>query len=310
MIIDFHTHPWLPRHLSPATEAFIRGISPAVTQHGDRLEDPAFAADVLRSEGVQRAVVLPEHCPETSGNVRTETVLAFCAAAPDFYLPFASIHPRLDPDPAGLLQRYIDAGVRGLKIYPSYQFFHPDEERVYPLYELCEAAAIPLLVHVGSSVIPGTRLEFCHPRHLAPVARDFPGLPVVMAHGGRGHWYRECAHLAATLPNIYIDVTGLVPSRLLEHFPELPALVDKVVFGSDWPAMPKSVAHNVAAIGALGLDDDGLDAILHRNAGRLLGLGGAADSAADASGPMESRDPPHGSDRALPGAGQPPGAGH
>ena len=140
MIIDFHTHPWMPRRLNAATEAFIRGISPAIAQHGDRLEDPAFAADVLRSEGVRRAVVLPEHCPETSGNVRTEHVLGFCAAAPDFYLPFASINPNLDPDPPALLAAYIDAGARGLKIYPSYQFFTPDEERLYPIYDACQTA--------------------------------------------------------------------------------------------------------------------------------------------------------------------------
>ncbi len=272
MIIDFHTHPWMPGRLNDATEAFIRGISPAIAHHGDRLEDPAFAADVLRSEGVHHAVVLPEHCPETSGNVRTEHVLAFCAAAPGFYIPFASINPNLDPDPAALLSDYIGAGVRGLKIYPSYQFFHPDEERLYPLYELCQAATIPLLVHVGSSVIPGTRLEYCHPRYLDPVARDFPRLPVVMAHGGRGHWYRECAELTARRSNVHIDVTGLVPSRLLDHFPELPAIAEQVVFGSDWPAMPKSVAHNVRAIRALGLREDALEAILWRNSARLLHL--------------------------------------
>ncbi len=271
MIIDFHTHPWLPASLNPPTRDFIRGISPAVIHHGDRLSDPAFAADLLRSEGVARAVVLPEHCPRTSGEVRTEQVLAFCAAVPDFYLPFASIHPDLDPEPTTLLRRYIELGARGLKLYPSYQFFYPDDDRVYPIYDVCQSAGIPLLVHVGSSVIPGTRLDFCHPRHLEPVARDFPGLPVVMAHGGRGHWYEECARLTAELPNVYIDVTGLVPSKLLDHFPGLAGL-DRIIFGSDWPAMPKSVLHNVRAIRDLGLEPTVLDRIFRRNAGRLLDL--------------------------------------
>lgn len=272
MVVDFHTHPWLPHDLNPPTETFIRDISPAVERYGDRLSDPVFAADVLRAQGADRAVVLPEHCPQTSGNVRTETVLDFCNAEPSFYLPFASLHPDLDPDPVGALRRWLDRGVRGLKLYPSYQFFHPDEERLWPVYELCQDAGIPLLVHVGSSVIPGTRLEYCHPRHLEPVARAFPGLPVVLAHGGRGHWYEECARMTASMDNVYIDVTGLVPYRLLEHFPDLADLADRVVFGSDWPAMPKSVTHNVAAIRRLGLDDDVTDRILRRNAHRLLGL--------------------------------------
>lgn len=271
-VIDFHTHPWLPRYLNPATESFIRRISPAVAEHGERLSDPAYAADVLRAEGLARAVVLPEHCPETSGNVRTETVLEHCAAEPDFYLPFASLNPNLDPDPLDALDRWIGAGVRGLKLYPSYQFFRPDEPRMYPIYERLQEARLPLLLHVGSSVIPGTELDYCHPRHLEPVARDFPALPVVMAHGGRGHWYRECARLTRERTNVYIDVTGLVPSRLLAHFPDLPTLAERVVFGSDWPAMPKSPGHNVAAIRQLGLDDDALDRILRQNAARLLGL--------------------------------------
>jgi uncharacterized protein len=271
-VVDFHTHPWLPQHLDPATEAFIRRISPAVAEHGDRLGDPIVAGRILRGQGVIRAVVLPEHCPETSGNVRTETVLEFCAADPDLYIPFASVHPDLDRDPERLLRRYLQDGVRGLKLYPSYQFFYPDERRIYPIYEACAEAGVPVLFHVGSSVLPRTRLEYCHPDRLQPVARDFPDLPLVMAHGGRGHWYRQCQRMVAEHHNVYIDVAGLVPARLLRHFPELPGLVDRFVFGSDWPAMPRSVAQNAAAVARLGLDAVALDKILRGNASRLLRL--------------------------------------
>lgn len=272
MVIDFHTHPWLPAYLSHATADFIRSISPAVAEHGDRLGDPGYAADRLREQGVARAVVLPEHCRETSGDVRTERVLEHCAARPDFYIPFASVNPNLDDDPPVLLRGYVRDGARGLKLYPSYQFFYPDERRVYPIYEVCLDAGIPVLLHIGSSVIPGTRVEYCDPARLAPVARDFPDLPIVMAHGGRGHWYDECAALVREHENVYIDVTGLVPARLPEHFPGLADMADRVVFGSDWPAMPKSVAHNVAVLRELGLPGPALERILAGNARRLLGL--------------------------------------
>lgn len=271
-VIDFHTHPWIPRDLAAGTETFIREISPAVQRHGDRLSDPSFAADRLREQGVERAVVLPEHCPETSGNVRTETVLKHCAAEPDLYIPFASVNPVLDPDPPGLLRTYVNAGARGLKLYPSYQFFHLDDALAYSLYPVCSDAGIPVLVHVGSSVLPGTRLEYCHPDHLEPVAQDFPDLQLVMAHGGRGHWYDRCAQLALEYSNVHIDVAGLVPAKLPEYFPALPDLVQKMVFGSDWPAMPRSVEHNIGVIRTLGLGDEALDGLLRENARRLLGL--------------------------------------
>jgi predicted TIM-barrel fold metal-dependent hydrolase len=129
-----------------------------------------------------------------------------------------------------------------------------------------------VLLHIGSSVIPGTRIKYCDPIHLDDVAVDFPGLAVVMAHGGRGLWYDHCAFLASHFANVYIDVTGLPPRDLPRHFRDLERLADKLIFGSDWPAMPKSVAHNVEALGELGLSAAALEKILYRNAARLLGL--------------------------------------
>ncbi|MBX6364534.1 MAG: amidohydrolase [Gemmatimonadetes bacterium] len=270
--VDFHTHPYRPDDLAPGTREFVRRISPAVREHGDRLADPAFVAELLRAQGAERAVVLAEHCPNSSGNVRTETVLEICRQVPDFFLPFASVDPNTDPEPAALLRRYLDDGAVGLKLYPSYQFFYPNERRVYPIYEVAQERRIPVLFHIGSSVLPNTRLKFCDPIHLDDLAVDFPDLVVIMAHGGRGFWYDACAFLAAHHPNFYIDVTGLVPSRLLAHFPDLGRIADKVVFGSDWPAMPRSPGENAAAIAALPLPPDAVEKILRRNALRLLRL--------------------------------------
>ncbi len=271
-IIDFHTHPWRPEDFAPGTRAFVEGVSRALREHGDRLRDPRYAADVLRAQGIERAVMLAEHCPRSSGNVRTETVLELCRASDGFFLPFASVDPNTDPDPAGLLREYIAAGVVGLKLYPSYQHFYPNDARAYPLYEICEHARIPVLFHIGSSVIPGTRLKYCDPLHLDDLAVDFPDLSVVMAHGGRGFWYEACAFLAAHHRNFHIDVTGLVPAKLLEHFPMLERIASKVVFGSDWPAMPRSPGENALAIASLGLSPAAVERILYRNAAALLGL--------------------------------------
>ena len=278
-VIDFHTHPYRPEDLAPATREFVRGVSPAVREHGDRLRDPQYVADLLRAQGVEHAVVLPEHCPRTSGNVRTESVLELCRGSAGFFLPFASVDPNTDPDPVGLLNRYIEAGARGLKLYPSYQFYYPNDPRLHPLYEACARNRLPVLFHIGSSVIPGTRLKYCDPIHLDDLAVDFPDLVVVMAHGGRGFWYDACAFLAAHHRNFHIDVAGLVPRRLLEHFPDLPRFADKFVFGTDWPAMPKSPAENAAVIAGLGLGDDATDKVLRRNAARILGLPLPASSA-------------------------------
>ncbi|HSJ15086.1 MAG TPA: amidohydrolase family protein [Longimicrobiales bacterium] len=270
--IDFHTHPWRPAELAPATRDFIRSISPAVREHGDALQDVALAVRLLREQGLEHAVLLPEHCPATSGSVRTETVLELCARADGFFLPFASVDPNTDPAPVALLRSYLEAGARGLKLYPSYQYFYPNEPRLYPIYELCAHHGVPVLLHIGSSVIPGTRLKYCDPIHLDDVAVDFPSLALVLAHGGRGYWYDACSFLARHHPNVYIDIAGLVPERLPRHFPELERLAPRLVFGSDWPAMPRSVAANLATVEGLGLSDAALRLVLRDNAARLLRL--------------------------------------
>ncbi len=280
-VIDFHTHPWRPGELAAATADFIRSISPSVQQHGDQLTDIRYATSELRGQGVDHAVLLPEHCPATSGNVRTDTVLELARQSDGFFLPFASVDPVSDAEPAALLESYVSAGARGLKLYPSYQFFYPNEARAYPLYEVCVAYDIPLLLHIGSSVIPGTRLKYCDPIHLDDLAVDFPQLNVVMAHGGRGYWYDACAFLASHHPNFYIDVTGLVPEKLRQHFPTIDRLARKMIFGSDWPAMPRSVAANVQSIrDTLGLSSEVLDLMFNGNARRLLQLDAAGAAGA------------------------------
>jgi predicted TIM-barrel fold metal-dependent hydrolase len=129
-----------------------------------------------------------------------------------------------------------------------------------------------VLLHIGSSVIQGTRIKYCDPIHLDDVAVDFPALSIVMAHGGRGFWYDACAFMAAHFANVYIDVTGLVPEKLLEFFPDMEKHSNKYVFGTDWPAMPKSVAHNIEAILRLGLSSAALERIFYENSARLLNI--------------------------------------
>ena len=201
-------------------------------------------------------------------------MLEICAAAPDVLLPFASVDPNSDDEPADLLRRYLDAGARGLKLYPSYQYYYLNDPGAYALYDVCRQAGVPVLIHIGTSVLPGTRIEFCDPVHLKDVAAHFPELVVVMAHGGRGPWYEQCQALAMHQPNFYIDVAGLPPRRLREYFPRLDDISHKTVFGSDWPAMPRAhPADNARVIAEeLGLAPDAARAILADTASRLLGL--------------------------------------
>jgi predicted TIM-barrel fold metal-dependent hydrolase len=92
-----------------------------------------------------------------------------------------------------------------------------------------------------------------------------------MAHSGRGFWYDRAFFLSRLHANVYMELSGLPPSKLLTYFPELDRNTEKVVFGSDWPGIPW-IRKNMEAIGELPLPPGGVENILGGNAARLLGL--------------------------------------
>jgi len=270
-MIDFHTHYVNREMLNPTWLNFLEAINPQfyskIDDYGKR---PDLFAAYLKTQGVKYAVVLAECAPATSGNIPTEKVIEYCRGH-EMLLPFASLNPNAHPDPAGKFEVYVkESGAKGLKLHPSYQFFYPNEPRLYPLYGKAQELGVPVIFHIGSSIFKGTRLKYCDPIYLDDLAVDFPDLKIVMAHSGRGFWYDQCFSLSRLHKNVYMDVTGLPPLNLLSYFPDLEKNREKVIFGSDWPTMPGSIGKNVEAIKSLPLSDRAIEAILYRNAHRIL----------------------------------------
>jgi len=270
-VIDFHTHLLKKEMVNPTMIQFLESVNPGFCARIDEFgANPDLFTGYLKTQGVNHAVVLPEYAPATSAFIPTEEVLRYCRGQ-DMLLPFISLNPNTHPDMAERLEYYVrECGARGLKLLPSYQFFYPNESRLYPLYAKAQDLNIPVIFHIGSSVFKGTRLKYCHPLFLDDVAVDFPELKIVMAHSGRGFWYDECYFLSRLHKNVYMDITGLPPKKLLSYFPELEKNAEKVIFGSDWPAIPTGIKQNIEAIMSLPMSDPAIEAILHGNAHGIL----------------------------------------
>ena len=270
-IIDFHTHYVRKELLNPTWLSFLESINPEFfAKMDDFVKNPDLFIAYLKTQGVRYAVVLPECAPATSGFVPTEDVIQYCRGQ-EMLIPFTSLNPNVQLDLAATLQFYVkDCGIKGLTLHPSYQFFYPNEARLYPLYAKAQELRIPVIFHIGSSIFKGTRLKYCDPIYLDDIAVDFPDLKIVMAHSGRGFWYNECFSLSRLHQNVYMDITGLPPQNLLSYFPDLEKNSEKVLFGSDWPTMPTEIGKNIEAIKSLPLSDRTLEAILFRNAHKIL----------------------------------------
>ncbi len=186
MIIDFHVHTAYYRSRTPAYMELLRQA------WGDRMDwmletysSPQAFVGLMDEAGIDYAVILAELAPITSGIAANEDVAEFCSGSSRL-IPFASIDPNTSERPADELAELVrNQGFKGLKLYPTYQHFYPNEAKIYPLYAKARELDIPVLLHIGSSIFAGSRLKYGDPLFLDDVAVDFPELKLVQAHSGR-----------------------------------------------------------------------------------------------------------------------------
>ena len=272
MIIDFHIHltkgdyrPWvldLIEHFQRVDGLDLQKIN-SMTR--EKME--AY----LTQEGVDTAVILAEVCPITTGIFGNDEVAEFCRGSKRL-IPFASINPHMVSRPGHELRRLVaELGFRGLKLYPSYQQYYPNDNQIYPIYSVAEALQIPVMVHTGSSLFRGARLKYGDPVHLDDVAVDFPNLTIILAHSGRGIWYQNAVLLSQLHQNVYLEISGLPPKNLLRYLPDMERNAEKVIFGTDWPVVP-GIRYNIEELMKLQLSQEAKEKILGGNAARLLKL--------------------------------------
>ena len=117
----------------------------------------------LDAEGVDKAVILAEYAPKTSGVVTHDFVHRLCRGN-DRLIPFGCISLDVGFDPGAEAERCItELGFRGLKIMPSYCHFYPDDHRMMPAYEVAQDLQVPVMFHTGTSLFPGSRIRYANP---------------------------------------------------------------------------------------------------------------------------------------------------
>src|SRR5207245_2653930 len=94
-----------------------------------------------------------------------------------------------------------------------------DDRHYYPFYAKCVELGILLSIHTSANWTSVAVNDLGHPRHLDPVARDFPELRIIMSHGGYP-WVLEACLLAWKYENVYLELAahrGEERARLVLH---------------------------------------------------------------------------------------------
>jgi predicted TIM-barrel fold metal-dependent hydrolase len=277
-IIDIHIHI-NPHEMvnPPALELIKRG-----RRDYDEVEkyaaSPTEFLKFMDSAEIERAGLINYVSPHVIGFTAevNDWIAKYCSADPKRLLAFGSVHPRYIADAAVEVDRLKKLGIRGLKVHPSHQLFAPNEYRnglgpLRAMYERAQALRLPVMIHTGTSIFPGARNVYAQPILADDVGVDFPDLVIILAHGGRPLWMNEAFFLVRRHPNMYMDISGIPPQKLMESFPRIEEIADKVLFGTDWPGpgVP-NVRGNIEQFRALPISAQAQQKILYDNAARLF----------------------------------------
>jgi predicted TIM-barrel fold metal-dependent hydrolase len=292
MIIDVHVHPQFldmlpgpptqnaPRILNVVSNPENIGFALAQTSESyfkrshvmmslhtfiGQMDEAKIDRAVLVNPGIKGLPVRP------TNEVVGEVLKKF----PDRFIGFAGFDPNNGEDSVDEIEYAIKTlGFSGIKSVPSALELDINDRAFYPFYNKAEELGIPVLIHVGSVILKGLRTRHVHPLMIDDVAFDFPDLKIICAHLG-GWQYMDTISMMLQHRNVYADLSfwplnplfkDLVPWKLLEN-----ALMDKIMFGSDYPAgqTPSEAAESVRN---LPISDGFKEKILGKNASMLLGL--------------------------------------
>lgn len=277
-VIDAHIHIQPFHMMKPDVQRTFWQKKPNRAEIEGYAADPSALLRRMDDDGVERVGLINYVSPDLMGF--TEEVnawmLQYAAAEPARFIPFGSVHPRFSTSVGGDVDRLVDAGVRALKVHPPHQLFRANAYQdslpaLADLYARAQAAGIPVTIHTGTSVFPGARSRFGDPMDVDDVAIDFPGLTILLAHGGRPLWMDAAFFVVRRHPNVYLELSGIPPAKLLEYFPRLEEVAVKCVWGTDWPSPGvASMRRNVEQFLALPLSDESRRRILYDNAARLF----------------------------------------
>lgn len=167
----------------------------------------------------------------------------------------------------------------GMKIFPGHDPIYPTDPRLGPVYDLCQSAGMPVMIHTGWNSDHPEVSQYNDPKYIVQVAERYPGLKIVIAH----YFWPEvdyCFELTHGYAQIYYDTSGLADAEVVEATGKekieavlLKTLSKKpgsVLFGSDYDMC--SISDHLRLVQSLPVSEAVKEGILWRDAVEVFGL--------------------------------------
>ena len=278
-VFDAHIHVQPHEELRPAARAAITAGRADLARVEEALASPEGLLRVMDEDGIERAALVNYVAPDVMGLTPRVNgwVSRFVEGHRDRLVPIGGVHPRHSKDVAADVRELLEVyWIGALKIHPPHMELAANAYRfdcpaLADVYRLAGEAGRPVLVHTGTSVFPGARNVYADPMLCDDVAIDFPRTKLILCHAGRPLWYDTAFVLARRHPNVWLDLSGIPPKKVLEVLPRIAEIGARVLWGTDWPSMGVvSMRKNVDEFLALPLAEELKRRILFDNAAEVF----------------------------------------
>lgn len=181
---------------------------------------------------------------------------------------FGSVHPRSRKKKVKL-EEQLHAGIRGIKLHPAIQSFHPNDQAARDLYKLAADNNIPVIWHCGPvDIEPKKARRLSQVVNYEPPIKEFPDTTFILGHSGALQCQTAVGY-QMRYPNVHLEVSCISLEQMEYVFKN--ADENRIMFGSDWPFYHPSL--QMAKVLMLTEGNPTLrKKVLYDNAARLLGL--------------------------------------
>lgn len=255
-LTDWHSHIWRPEHLGAEFTAAIDGHYTHKPSAGGT---PEAHREAMERAGVDECVIIALTSDHLGVSIPNSVVADYARTWNGKAVAVASVDPNRVSAAAELRDAH-DMGMRGVKLAPPYQNFHPHSPEAYSVYEVAASLGMFVVFHQGGVSVRRGVLEVAQPVLLDRVARDFPDMTVIIAHMGQP-WHHEVVPLLRKHPRVYADLSARCSRtsqlrRILRDLNDYD-LIPKILWGSDFPTFDPAV-HAQQLLQAADRSDEGL----------------------------------------------------
>jgi predicted TIM-barrel fold metal-dependent hydrolase len=197
--------------------------------HSGRVHSAGMMLALMDLHGIDRALAIPFPMVRSFREAHDEIGAAVRAHA-DRFAGAACLDPFIGE--AAFRQEIRrcreEYGFRALKLQPQFQPVDASSPDVEWMFEAAMEYRLAMVCHTGSGI------PYALPSTFMPAARKYPELKIVLAHSGGGGLLLQDAIVAALFcPNIYLELSTLMPSHVLRVLSQVPS--SRLMVGSDLP---------------------------------------------------------------------------